>query len=248
MSYSGANNRFSVLMDEPINKNNKITEKKDVKKEEFKAEENKLNYFKTDRQTIQKEKFLENKQRNEFRRQQDYDNRRMNNEEKIKKKKEEEIKILTNIDNFPELNSSSNKSKSNNCATDNIYFNKLLNISETSSIPLKSQSKTTNNIIHNDNIYIQIDEKEKKIKYDYSKDNIINKSKNEDSYTVMSRLVKLYRNRRSEHIRKWGIDEYEHMFMFPNYDYQYYDKIDEIYDYYNDNYKDYSYEYEYDYE
>ena len=130
MSYSGANNRFSVLMDEPINKNNKINEKKDIKKEEFKAEEIKLNYFKTDRQTIQKEKFLENRQRNEFRRQQDYDNRRMNNEEKIKKTKEEEIKILTNIDNFPELNSSSSKSKLKDSVTDNIYFSKLLNISE----------------------------------------------------------------------------------------------------------------------
>lgn len=228
MSYSGANNRFSVLMDEPINKNNKINEKKDIKKDEFKAEENKLNYFKTDRQTIQKEKFLENKQRYDFRRQQDYDNRRMNNEEKIKKNKEEEIKILTNIDNFPELNSSSTKSKVNDSVTDNIYFSKLLNISETSSIPPKSQLKPTNNNI--------------------IPDVIVYKNKNEDSYTVMSRLVKLYKNRRSDHVKKWGIDEYEHMFMFPNYDYQYYDKIDEIYEYYNDQYKDYNYEYEYDYE
>jgi len=232
MSYTGANNRFSVLMDEPINKNNKMNEKKDVKKEEFKPVENKLNYFKTDRQTIQKEKFLENKQRNEFRRQQDYDNRRMNNEEKIKKKKEEEIKILTNKDNFPELNMSFSKSNPNNCVTDNIYFNKLLNISETSSVPLKSQIKKPNNIIPDRLVCIQLDDKDK----------------NEDPYTVMSRLVKLYKNRRSDHVKKWGIDEYEHMFMFPNYDYQYYDKIDEIYDYYNDSYKDYSYEYDFDYE
>ena len=228
MSYSGANNRFSVLMDEPINKNNKINEKKDIKKEEFKAEEIKLNYFKTDRQTIQKEKFLENKQRYDFRREQDYDNRRMNNEEKIKKTKEEEIKILTNIDNFPELNSSSSKSKLKDSVTDNIYFSKLLNISEPSSTPIKSQLKPTNNII--------------------IPDGIVFKNENEDAYTVMSRLVKLYKNRRSDHIKKWGIDEYEHMFMFPNYDYQYYDKIDEIYDNYNDQYKDYNYEYDYDYE
>ena len=226
MSYSGANNRFSVLMDESIDKNNKINEKKDVKNEEFKAEENKLNYFKTDRQTIQKEKFLENKQRYDFRRQPDYNNRRMNNEEKIKKNKEEEIKILTNIDNFPELNSSLSKSKHKDSVIDNIYFSKLLNISETSSTPIKSQLKITNII----------------------PDGIVNKNENEDPYTAMSRIVKLYKNRRSDHIKKWGIDEYEHMFMFPNYDYQYYDKIDEIYDYYNDQYKDYNYENDYDYE
>ena len=64
----------------------------------------------------------------------------------------------------------------------------------------------------------------------------------------MSRLVKLYKNRRSDYVKKWGLDEYENMFMFPNYDYQYYDKIDEIYDYYNDQYKDYNYENDYDYE
>jgi hypothetical protein len=49
-------------------------------------------------------------------------------------------------------------------------------------------------------------------------------------YNVFDGLANLHENRRQEYIYNWGEDEYEKMFIFPNYDYEYFDKLDEKYD------------------
>jgi hypothetical protein len=49
----------------------------------------------------------------------------------------------------------------------------------------------------------------------------------EDPFYVFERLTKLYQNRKNDHINKWGYDEYDKMFLFQNYDYEYFDKLDE---------------------
>jgi hypothetical protein len=53
--------------------------------------------------------------------------------------------------------------------------------------------------------------------------------------------VYFYEKRKSEYIDNWGEDEWEQMFTFPNYDYHYFDKLDEIYE---KNNVEYDYEYE----
>ena len=63
-------------------------------------------------------------------------------------------------------------------------------------------------------------------------DNISNNSKgtnvlDEKPVIVFQRLIDLYRVRKHEYINRWGIDEYDKMFMFQNYDYDYFDKLDE---------------------
>jgi hypothetical protein len=52
----------------------------------------------------------------------------------------------------------------------------------------------------------------------------------EDPYYAFERLVTLYQNRKNEYIKNWGYDEYDKMFMFQNYDYDYFDKLDDKYD------------------
>jgi hypothetical protein len=43
-------------------------------------------------------------------------------------------------------------------------------------------------------------------------------------------LTYLHKKRTQEYIDAWGYDEWEHMYRFPNYDYDYFDKLDEKYE------------------
>ena len=229
-------NRFSVLMDN----NPKLNGKEVIKT----TQENKFNIFKNDKQQIiQKNNYIENKYQNDFR-------RRLNTEQdKIKSAKENEIKILTNLDNFPQLKSSSIKKVSCEKNENNSnYCNKLLNIIDSSSINNKTTLDCNGSGDDDDHenipegcVCIKLDKKENKFKWT-TKNGVINdnvsnketyksiKDDYDNPYNVMSRLVKLNKLRRNDYIRKWGFDEYEYMFMFPNYDYEYYDKVDEVYD------------------
>jgi hypothetical protein len=56
------------------------------------------------------------------------------------------------------------------------------------------------------------------------------KTENEISKDVLEALVKLHEKRTSEFIESWGYDEWERVFKFPNYDYEYFDKLDELYE------------------
>jgi hypothetical protein len=255
-------NRFLVLMEKPIDKNvnskAKTNENEKIQQQQQQQQkpENNFNHFKTDRERTYQNYSLENRQRNEYRRQQDYETRRIIMENKIKKTKEEEIKTITNKDNFPELkliNSSQKECKNitetTNKNVNNVNFSKLLNVED--SLIKNEKDKEDNEkeeCIADGCLCIKFDKKENRHIWLYGKDIIKNQGKKpenkdeyENPYIVMSRLTKLYRRRRNEHIRKWGIDEYEKMFMFPNYDYEYYHKLDEIYEDDDIQYDDYSY-------
>jgi hypothetical protein len=71
---------------------------------------------------------------------------------------------------------------------------------------LLQKDKLTNNIIYTENNIKQEDNGSKEL---YS-------------------IVSLYNNRKQLYINMWGEDEYNNMFIFPNYDYEYFDKLDEI--------------------
>ena len=63
------------------------------------------------------------------------------------------------------------------------------------------------------------------------------------AYDVIEHLVYLHEKRTQEYIDNWGEDEWTNMFTFPNYDYHYFDKLDEIY---SKKYSDYESENEED--
>jgi hypothetical protein len=47
---------------------------------------------------------------------------------------------------------------------------------------------------------------------------------------IMKALVDLYENWKKNYINTWGEEEYERQYLFPNYDYEYFDKLDEKYE------------------
>ena len=54
---------------------------------------------------------------------------------------------------------------------------------------------------------------------------------------VLNALVKLHEKRKNEYIQLWGYDEWERMYICPNYDYNYFDRLDEeMEDYDSDEY------------
>lgn len=68
-----------------------------------------------------------------------------------------------------------------------------------------------------------------------------------EEYEIINALSLLHEKRTNEYKESWGEDEWERMFMCPNYDYAYFDKLDEAYEaeqakfndqYYNDDYED----------
>lgn len=70
------------------------------------------------------------------------------------------------------------------------------------------------------------------------------------TYEVFDHLVYLHEKRTNEYIESWGQDEWENMFLFPSYDYYYFDKLDEIYaknnPEYQEEFSDYDYDCEYE--
>lgn len=52
----------------------------------------------------------------------------------------------------------------------------------------------------------------------------------EDPNDVFCSLAMLHENRTKEYIETYGYDAWEHTFMFPNYDYNWVDKLDEAYE------------------
>ena len=65
-----------------------------------------------------------------------------------------------------------------------------------------------------------------------SKDNSsleLEKTDNEIAFEVFDTLVEVHEKSRDEYIEMWGYEEWEKMFTFPNYDYEYFVKLDELY-------------------
>lgn len=59
----------------------------------------------------------------------------------------------------------------------------------------------------------------------------VEKSENEIATETFNALVELYNRRDEEYIDTWGYEDWERTFRFPNYDYDYFDKLDELADY-----------------
>jgi hypothetical protein len=65
---------------------------------------------------------------------------------------------------------------------------------------------------------------------------IISKNKREveievnEAEEIIEALSFLHEKRTEEYIELWGEEEWERMFIFPNYDYEYFDKLDEAYE------------------
>lgn len=56
----------------------------------------------------------------------------------------------------------------------------------------------------------------------------VEKTDNDYANDVLDALADLYERRDEEYIEAWGYEDWEKMFRFPNYDYHYFDKLDEL--------------------
>lgn len=155
--------------------------------------------------------------------------KQVNDERNKKKQTDNFIKSLDSLTEFPELQIKKKESiiLNNNKSTfiDAIKMNHLV-----------TNEENRNEIQNEENVppgcvCITFDKVSNKHCWIYG-DNV---SKNEDvesviesnPYFIFQRVTDLYNNRKNEHIKKWGIEEYDQMFMFQNYDYGYFDKLDD---------------------
>lgn len=236
------NNRFNVLL-ENNNNNNKT---KVVKNNEPKSSA--FNNFKSNNYT-------NNRHQDEV----DY---RKFKEEKLKKQKEENIVKALDISNFPDLKSVSISSvnKNHNKNADKTSFADMMkNTAQIVDTPNTVTSEEVE-IVKPGCVCIKHDIKTNQpvwiygegcLKINTNNENVHsdNLDGEEDPIYVFERLVTLYQNRKNDYINKWGYDEYDKMFLFQNYDYEYFDKLDENFGYeisnhyYKANNNDYDYDY-----
>jgi hypothetical protein len=131
---------------------------------------------------------------------------------------------INDINSFPELTKNNTKSDSLENKTQNQSFlDKLKTVKE---------EKTVDNVeeIIKDG-WVSITLQNRKPTYKYGKTTYIHYDiKKLEPHYVMSTLVNLHEKRREDYIQTWGYDDYEKLFLSPNYDYEYFDKLDEQYE------------------
>lgn len=229
------NNRFNVLL-ETNKANNNATNTNTNKPKVDKNSEPKTSTFNNFNN------FKSNGSGYKSSRHQDDIEYRMFKEEKSKKQKEEDIVKALDISNFPDLKTSTSSSISKNQNREQ-YKNSFADM----------MKNNTQNLEEDGNIICINNEEDKSVKpgcvcikqdvktsqqvWSYGNgcvkldDNILDEVGSfEDPYYAFERLVTLYQNRKNEYIKNWGYDEYDKMFLFQNYDYEYFDKLDDKYD------------------
>jgi hypothetical protein len=190
------------------------------------------------------ENTAKNKKRNEIENSK-YNNNYSNNNNNIKNNKnglKEKSKIIKepkfSIESFPmlppkvktleskKLNSSMNYLEKMKTSVDE-EKNELMVDTEYENLDpgwlLIKRDLFTNKIIHKYKKGNYTDEKylEKDLSNELSND-LINNNR------IINTLVDLYDKRTEEYIELWGYDEWEKIFRFPNHDYEYFDKLDEL--------------------
>ena len=143
---------------------------------------------------------------------------------------EKKLKDLS-IENFPDLNSQK----------ENISSSKKSVISFLDKVKAKVVKEETNSekdldienlkpgwiLIKKDKETGKIITKSKEI---YNQNDYDSMSERDIGINIINSLVNLHNKRTEEYIKLWGYDEWEKMFRFPNYDYEYFEKLDEQYE------------------
>jgi hypothetical protein len=169
---------------------------------------------------------LENKEFNFFKKEPIRDNYE---KEENKKKKEILKKNELHIDNFPVLTNTKNSEVIDNKMN---FIEKI----EKQNTSIEETKIEKNTLKHG---WSEINKKTNQITIFCNIQKKINiKDETKLAYDVFNNLVSLYEKRKYEYIEKWGYNEWEHNYQFPNYDYYYFDKLDEIYEENNEAYLD----------
>jgi hypothetical protein len=156
--------------------------------------------------------------------------KQVNDERNKQKQTNNFIKSLDSLTEFPELQIKKKESinLNNNKSTfiDAIKMNHLVTNEENSNESQKEENVPPGCVC------IKIDKISNSHTWIYGENVSNNKYEEkvvmeENPYFVFQRVNDLYNNRKNEHIKKWGFEEYDQMFMFQNYDYGYFDRLDD---------------------
>jgi len=162
--------------------------------------------------------------------------KQVNEERNIKKQTENFIKSLDSLSDFPELQikkTDLNNLNNNQNKTNYLDIIKINNITKSEEKNIDDDNDDKN--IPSGCVCIKYDKKTKQLVWLYGENTYngnkdVNSDRDENnSFETIQRVVDLYNNRKIDYINKWGIDEYDKMFLFQNYDYNYFDKLDEKY-------------------
>ena len=226
------NSRFAALADEikEIKKNNE-KQKNTSGKQKNKTENTNIttegNIFKTNYYDKIPKRNYESRSINQ-------QNDRKLSEERLEKKREKELedkrKQLLSSESFPEL--ITNKSENKLLSTMN-YLNKL-----------KTEG---NESIKSNKNELDLEYENLKPGWAVAKKDLVTgkiitkykpslnqapreKTQQEIGLDIINALVELHEKRKEEYINMWGYDTWEKMYRFPNYDYDYFNKLDELYE------------------
>jgi len=143
--------------------------------------------------------------------------------------KKKQQAIIFNDNNFPTLTSTNDKPLNNtNIQSENVNFLEKLTAVR---IEIEKETDITNleEYILPGWLVMKRDKKTNKIIKRYGETTILKKH-NLSNYEIIENLAFLHDKRTEDYKNTWGYDEYEQMFRFPNYDYDYFERLDDEYD------------------
>jgi hypothetical protein len=134
--------------------------------------------------------------------------------------------ILLNDINFPTL-TPDNATMSNNVKIQPINTNFIEKL--TAIIKEDDKEKNIEDNILPGWLVMTRDKDTNKIITQYGEPTIFERKKS-PYYEIIAKLVCLHDKRTEDYKNTWGQEEYEKMFLFPNYDYDYFERLDEEYE------------------
>ena len=222
-NYFKQNSRFGTLNEEI----------KELKKDDRKTKDKKIEDKKIEDKKIEDKRNDYNKRNDLSYRERQFANSAFKEEQFIKNEKkrlEEEKQKNLSIESFPELVKSSTTITNNNNMPS--FLEKITTKVEKKE-EYKSEKQFLTETLKPGWALFTFDKEQNKISM--IENRIIRNeqkplSELDITYNVFDALVNLHKNRREEYINNWGEDEFEKTFIFPNYDYEYFDKLDEKYE------------------
>ena len=217
--------RFDCLNESnsQLNKRNSKEEKPIFKEERNNNFNEDRNFFKNDYSSRRGNKY-DTKESKEKREQ--FEKMRKEKEEKAK---EEQNKKKLSSDNFPTLHGS-NVKNTETIGKKESYVEKINKISikepidveyiKPGWVEVKRDPENPRKLIYTYGSHIEFE----------NSSHLKESSKKKLEPQVLDALVQLHNKRTQEYIDMWGYDTWEKLYRFPNYDYHYFDKLDEKYE------------------
>ena len=148
------------------------------------------------------------------------------NEARLQKIIEEKKQKQLSIDNFPDLlENKNNQSNVKPTILQTGFIDKVKFVKPTTNVePIQNHIKPG---------WVEIKRDAKTRKIVTSVNPVANSDNNVSTNSennVLNALAYLYERRTNEYIELWGYDEWEKTFRFPNYDYNYFNNLDELYE------------------